>query len=114
MDSFYDQLKDAMSFAITQILTWEILHESHLEHGGVITFRRGSLGSETWWCAMVEVTISSEEQMLDVPPQEEWGDKVLASSQKDGIGLIVWTFETQDELILEMSRLFGMFQTNPK
>mgnify|MGYP003642238043 CR=1 FL=1 len=107
-----DELIDLLSQNIKEMLTWEIQHSKILEHGCYITIRKGELLGKEWWAVFLEAQVGNETHLKEIPPQSDWGDYVLMSFQVENRGMILWVYETIEEMIGDTSRLFGLFVPN--
>lgn len=105
MSSLIDQLTKNFE----KMLEWDIELTKKLENGCIISVRKGEFFQKEWWAVMLEAQIGNEDHLKDIPPQSEWGEYALMSFQSGDRGIVLWVFESFDPLVVELSRLFGMF-----
>lgn len=104
-----DDITKLITDNMQKMLEWEIELSKQLEHGCILTIRKGTFIDKEWYAVFLEAQIGNEEHLLDIPPQNEWGDFALMSFQTGDRGMVLWVYQTFDELVPDMSRLFGMF-----
>lgn len=109
-----EEVGELIAQSIKEMLQWKIEHTQKMEHGSFVTIRSGELNETRWFAVIMEAQVDNEEHLLDIPPQEEWGEYAMLSIQIEGRGLIIWTYENTETMIPDLMRLFGMFSGNQK
>lgn len=104
-----EEVGELIAQSIKEMLNWKIEHTQKMEHGTFVTIRSGELNGHNWFAVILEAQVDNEDHMLDIPPQEEWGDYAMLSIQIEGRGLIIWTYENTETMVPDLMRLFGMF-----
>lgn len=104
-----DELTDLIAQHFEKMLQWDIEHHKYLENGAILTIRQGEFFEKNWWAVFLEVQVDNEDHLKDIPPQHEWGDYALLSFQANGRGFILWAYESFNPMLMDLSRMFGMF-----
>ena len=104
-----DDITKLITENMQKMLEWEIELSKQLEHGCILTIRKGIFIDKEWYAVFLEAQVGNEEHLLDIPPQNEWGDYALMSFQTGDRGMVLWVYQDFEELVPDMSRLFGMF-----
>ena len=104
-----DNLSELIMQNFEKMLEWDIELSKKLEHGCLVSVRKGEFFGKEWWAVFLEAQIANEDHLKDIPPQSEWGEFALMSFQAGDRGIILWAFEDFDPMVMELSRLFGMF-----
>lgn len=104
-----DNLIDKLAENFQKMMNWNIEHSKSLEHGCILSIRKGEFFDKEWWAVFLEAQIGNEDHLKDIPPQSEWGEYALMSFQSGDRGIVLWVFEDFNSMIMDLSRLFGMF-----